>query len=380
MSSAPTPLQRTFARVVAGTGVVFFLAGVPAAVLSAVPPVSVGRLLPALAGYGAWTAVFAWIALTRGLVTPMVVANVTITVLLVASAGHLVPLQRVDDSSSWTAAVAMLCVATLPMAWPARAAIPAGLLVVAAFLASFPLAGLPPAGADNAAVLVVQLLSAVVVMGVVRRAHAAAQGAISAVTEARAAAAVAEARRTDVTAQLRLLHDTALTTLTLVGTGAIGRSATLSARAAADVAVLDRIAAGRIDVPDHLVRLDEALAAAARDAPPDLRVRQALEPCTVPAPVAEAFAGSVGEALRNVDRHAGVSAVTLGLVMSGGRIRVDVADRGRGFDPAVSTPHRYGVRESIVGRMAEVGGRATVESAPGAGTRWTLRWPCRESA
>ena len=45
-------------------------------------------------------------------------------------------------------------------------------------------------------------------------------------------------------------------------------------------------------------------------------------------------------------------------------------DVGSGFDP--------GVGESIVARMSEVGGSATIESLPGAGTRVTLWVPARD--
>lgn len=54
---------------------------------------------------------------------------------------------------------------------------------------------------------------------------------------------------------------------------------------------------------------------------------------------------------------------------------VEVTDDGPGFDPAGVPPHRYGLRESIRGRMAAVGGRAEVRSAPGAGTTIRLEWP-----
>ncbi|MET8837871.1 hypothetical protein ABZV78_28715, partial [Micromonospora sp. NPDC004540] len=49
-------------------------------------------------------------------------------------------------------------------------------------------------------------------------------------------------------------------------------------------------------------------------------------------------------------------------------------DDGPGFDPASVPAHRYGLRESIHGRMSTVGGRAEVTSAPGAGTRIRLEW------
>jgi len=349
--------------------------GAPMALLSAVPPVSMRWLVPALAAYGVWVVVFARVALTRGLVTSLITADLAVTVLLCLGSGRLVPLHRIDEGSSWTAAISIMCVVTVALAWPGRFAVPAGLLVPVAYLAGFPLAGLPAAGYAHAVVLVFDLVAAAVVIGVLRRAGAAADTAFAAAIEARGAVAVAEARRTDESAQLRLLHDTALTTLTLVGTGAVSRSATLTRRAAADLTVVEQTAAARTVASDQLVRLDDALAAAVRDAPGGLSVAQTLAPCTVPAPVADALARCVGEALRNVDRHAGVTAVTLRLSSADATVRVEVTDRGCGFDPAADTAHRYGVRESIVGRLAAVSGVAHVRSAPGNGTQWTLRWP-----
>jgi signal transduction histidine kinase len=37
--------------------------------------------------------------------------------------------------------------------------------------------------------------------------------------------------------------------------------------------------------------------------------------------------------------------------------------------------HRYGLRESVRGRMAAAGGRATVDATPGRGTRIVVEWP-----
>jgi signal transduction histidine kinase len=51
---------------------------------------------------------------------------------------------------------------------------------------------------------------------------------------------------------------------------------------------------------------------------------------------------------------------------------VFVRDRGPGFDPEAVPADRRGVRESIVGRMERHGGRATITSAPGAGTEVEL--------
>jgi signal transduction histidine kinase len=56
-------------------------------------------------------------------------------------------------------------------------------------------------------------------------------------------------------------------------------------------------------------------------------------------------------------------------------VEVNVRDRGRGFDPTRIEADRHGVRESIVGRVEAVGGRAVVRSAPGEGTEVRLELP-----
>ncbi|MEX5718489.1 sensor histidine kinase [Geodermatophilus maliterrae] len=78
------------------------------------------------------------------------------------------------------------------------------------------------------------------------------------------------------------------------------------------------------------------------------------------------------EALTNVRRHAGASAVVLRLSRVGGQVSVHVEDDGVGFDPAaVSVSGLEGLR----GRVAQVGGEVDVASAPGSGTRVTVRVP-----
>ncbi|WP_369799330.1 ATP-binding protein [Micromonospora sp. M42] len=73
-------------------------------------------------------------------------------------------------------------------------------------------------------------------------------------------------------------------------------------------------------------------------------------------------------------RHAPGATASLRLAREGGAVVVEVVDDGPGFDPATVPAHRYGLRESIHGRMTTVGGRALVTSAPGAGTRIRLEW------
>jgi hypothetical protein len=95
---------------------------------------------------------------------------------------------------------------------------------------------------------------------------------------------------------------------------------------------------------------------------------------TVPSPVVEAVAGAAAEALENVRRHAGTGAATLSLRGGSGAVVVEVADRGRGFEPAAVAPDRFGLARSVHERMSAVGGVAEVESAPQRGTLVRLRW------
>jgi hypothetical protein len=365
-----TPFEHTTAGIAVAlrTGLV-----VVGWLVAAVGPASAGWATPAVIGYSGWVGFFAWVALTRGLVPLLVAGDLALTVVLFLGA-DLAPVGGVDGGAVWVALVGCVCVISLPLAWRARAAIPAGLLVVAAFAVS-PLAVRGGLGAlYNTGGMVVPLLGAWAVMAVVRRASDAADADLAAATEARREVIVAQARRADESAQLRLLHDTALTTLTLVGTGAVQRSDNLGARAAADLDAIQRLGAAAHPTEDGLVRLDEQLADVATRAPGGLRVQRVLVPCLVPSAVADAVARSSAEALTNSARHAGVDSALLSLATALDRVRVEISDNGRGFDPDSAAAHRYGVRESIVGRMAAVGGSARVESAPDQGTRWKLEW------
>ena len=83
------------------------------------------------------------------------------------------------------------------------------------------------------------------------------------------------------------------------------------------------------------------------------------------------------EALTNVRRHAGASSVVIRLSLvadgAGGRqVSVHVEDDGVGFDPSSA---RGAGLEGLRGRVAQVGGEVDVASAPGEGTRVTVRVP-----
>jgi signal transduction histidine kinase len=57
-----------------------------------------------------------------------------------------------------------------------------------------------------------------------------------------------------------------------------------------------------------------------------------------------------------------------------GGIAVVARDQGEGFDVR-ERPPGFGITQSILARLAEVGGHGTVDSQPGRGTRVTMWVP-----
>ncbi len=90
---------------------------------------------------------------------------------------------------------------------------------------------------------------------------------------------------------------------------------------------------------------------------------------------AETILRMAQEALRNVERHAMASRVTVRLQTTGGtQLRLQIEDDGVGFDPQGSSPGHYG----IVGlrEQAElIGAELCIDSSPGRGTKLTLSLP-----
>lgn len=198
-------------------------------------------------------------------------------------------------------------------------------------------------------------------------------------------AAEAEQARTDaaVTAAMRAqerelansLHDTAATTLLMVGAGQVPPGANwLAAQARRD---LDRLRSDGEPPPDHadLVRLlrddlDGGYLTVDLDGPARL---------PLPFDVATAIAGAVQEALNNVHRHAGTDRATIRLRGDDQALWVEIADRGKGFDVRGAPSTRRGLRESVHGRMSRVGGTAVITSAEGSGTAVRLAWRAEDA-
>ena len=96
--------------------------------------------------------------------------------------------------------------------------------------------------------------------------------------------------------------------------------------------------------------------------------------CPTSPPLA-ALVAATREALVNAAKHAGVATVQVYAEVGDERVEVFVRDRGCGFDAAAVPDDRYGLAQSVVGRMERSGGRAVVRSTPGQGTEVRLEVP-----
>lgn len=187
-----------------------------------------------------------------------------------------------------------------------------------------------------------------------------------------------EAERIQVDA---IVHDSVLTTLLSAARAHTPEAKALAATMAGnaighlreavavtpetDAAVPIQVLAGRI-----------AEAAGTMSQPFEVRTRD-LGRLSIPIPVAEALYSAAVQAMVNSLQHAGAGVPRWVGVEGGddGAVRVEVGDRGRGFDPLVVPIERLGVRVSIVERVTSAGGSASVRSAPGEGATVTLLWP-----
>jgi signal transduction histidine kinase len=330
--------------------------------------VSTAALTGVIVGLVVWAALFVWMVLRRGL-TPLIAlidAAVVGAVLLIQ--GHIVPFRSVADGTTWVLMLASTAVFIPQLTFRPVIGLPAAVPVTAAYVVGAP-------GPMGATFLIIQAVVTSALMTLLRRGGHRADQIIAHSTRTRQAVRARSARRADEREQYRRLHDTVLSTLTMVASGAFEeRSAALSAKASEDLHVLGGLGSvpgfGGDTVPLG-ERLRKVVAEASDLRTVDLRVTAPM----LPAQVADRLAECVAEALRNVARHAGVDAATVRADSTGAGVVIEIVDHGCGFDPARIPAARRGVRESIQGRVEAVGGRAEVESRPGEGTRITLRWP-----
>ncbi len=94
----------------------------------------------------------------------------------------------------------------------------------------------------------------------------------------------------------------------------------------------------------------------------------------VPDAGTDALLQATREALVNAVSH-GEAPYSLYLEVTDAQVEVFVRDHGAGFDLDAVPTDRFGVRESIIGRVTRRGGTATVQSRPGRGTEVHLCLP-----
>jgi signal transduction histidine kinase len=114
----------------------------------------------------------------------------------------------------------------------------------------------------------------------------------------------------------------------------------------------------------------------ARRHPARIRIRTRMNGARPSAAVQEVIYRVAQESLHNVARHSGASIVNLAVHAADKKIKLSVRDNGAGFraDQAGGKPGSFGLA-GMRERAALLGGRLSVCSRPGKGTRITLELP-----
>lgn len=134
-------------------------------------------------------------------------------------------------------------------------------------------------------------------------------------------------------------------------------------------------------VPGGTVDLQQRLRAVV---PAHVEVSAPSDPVLVTPHVADEVVAVVGTALDNVERHAGPRARAFILLEDlGDQVVLTVRDDGVGITEGrlaeARQQGRMGISTSIRGRVEDLGGTATLHTAPGEGTEWELQIPRHRS-
>ena len=219
-------------------------------------------------------------------------------------------------------------------------------------------------------VFVLQGLLAVGVIGIIRRGARQADATLDHVERARAELLVERSRLNSRRQFERDLHDTVLSTLTVVARGSLeDRPDLVRTRCDRDLALLDQT-----DQVSETPGLFASIAWEAGCRAMSVRLNIPGDEPDLPSEVIEAVAGTVRETLSNVERHAGVDNAEVVASFSPGWLRISIRDNGRGFDPTAPPPGHTGIQRSMIERMTAVGGTVKIDSTPGGGTKVTIIW------
>jgi hypothetical protein len=187
-------------------------------------------------------------------------------------------------------------------------------------------------------------------------------------------AAAQQARDAERSWYDKLIHDQVLMVMQHVRGGETNAQLAPYARQA-----MDELATGSPDGPASGTDLVSLMRAVISDVDSGIDVTaQPWSPdlIEVPPSVAREIVDAAAEATRNCVRHAGPDATaTVYIEVDTEQVRVRIHDDGKGFDPRTVRRDRMGLAFSIQQRMTAAGGRATVDTAVGLGTRVLLEWP-----
>jgi signal transduction histidine kinase len=172
--------------------------------------------------------------------------------------------------------------------------------------------------------------------------------------------------------QLRILHDSALQTLEAVSSARFPSLDIIRARVEDEAQRLRLVVEGQVTGPATIAEAVERVVEAHRGQSLriDLTVSGSVAANTA---VISALCDACHEALTNVAKHSGTGAAHVHVDARPDGVRIVVEDAGTGF--AVGEAEGFGIKQSIHERLAEVAGRAEINSAPGHGTRVVLWGP-----
>lgn len=180
----------------------------------------------------------------------------------------------------------------------------------------------------------------------------------------------ADARQRGTASVARRIHETILNTLTALSLGVSPDSAN-DARLACRHD-LEQMALGLDPLPHAMVTQVIAAARAlvtkvdvAVDVPP-------TDDVLLAASVANPLRDALVEALRNVERHSGMSTATI-RVRTGATLQLEVIDEGIGL--RIGAEERFGLRNTLRSGMTSIGGSARVHSPASGGTVVVLSAP-----
>jgi signal transduction histidine kinase len=174
--------------------------------------------------------------------------------------------------------------------------------------------------------------------------------------------------------QHRLLHDRALQTLEAIAKGWVTDNVELRRRAARDATAFRQALQGDQHRSGTLQGALESVVEEMTGYGLAIELVTDVHEEEPTVPVIDALEDATREALRNVYKHAGVTRVVVRVVVGPASMTVTIRDQGVGFEPDDVTD-QYGIKACIRERLADVGGKATIWSAPGRGVRVELEVP-----